>query len=70
MTTVTKRWPEYHHGTVENFHARVQREFGRLNQRWGFTIQPMPSPWSDFVVDYWFTDPHDATLFALKYLES
>lgn len=70
-TWVRKTWTSYSKDIVSDFNLQVQRDLGRLNSTWGFSIQPMDQYLEGaqpMVIDYWFEDPHDATVFALKYL--
>ena len=70
-TWVRKTWTHYSKDIVSDFNRRVQRDLGLLNRRWGFSIQPMDQYYEGaqpMVIDYWFENPHDATVFALKYL--
>lgn len=67
-TWVRRTWTHYSKDTIADFHLRVQRDLGRLNRKWGFSIKPTGLNLGSVDIDYWFEDPHDATVFALKYL--
>jgi hypothetical protein len=45
---------------------KVQREFGTHGSRWLFRGEDIPG---GYRLHFWFADPYDATIFALKYLE-
>jgi hypothetical protein len=47
----------------------MQRDFGKINQRWGFRVVSNDDYWQIDIakMEYWFIDARDATLFALKY---
>ena len=59
----------YNHQRVLDLHLRMQRDFGKINQRWGFRVVGNDDYWHIDVakMEYWFMDARDATLFALKY---
>ena len=48
----------------------MQQDFGRVNQQWGFR-HPMLDLNYDvdnaWILDYWFNNDYDATMFGLKY---
>jgi hypothetical protein len=72
-TWVRRTWTDYTVDTIPQFHRRIQQDMGWLNRRWGFKIRPMEWDFLNpkeppMVIDYWFEDPRDATVFALKYL--
>ena len=59
----------YNHQRVRDLHLRMQRDFGKINQRWGFRVVSNDDYWKNQIVklEYWFQDARDAILFALKY---
>lgn len=59
----------YNHQRVFDLHLRMQRDFGKINQRWGFRVVGNDDYWHIDIakMEYWFMDAKDATLFALKY---
>lgn len=68
FTQVVRQWEIYNYHEVQRCLRKTQREFGRPGQgRWSFEV--------DVDVDlrcqayFRFRDPHDAMIFALKYLE-
>jgi hypothetical protein len=47
------------------------QEFGRYGVRWGFAhANPDDASIDAWTLEYWFKDPNDALIFALKHLES
>lgn len=70
-TTVRKSWTCYDAAEISRFNRQVQQDLGWLNRNWGFDLHPFvhdPDGNIRVTIDYWFLDPHDATLFSLKYL--
>jgi hypothetical protein len=65
-TRVSKQWPCYDYLAVRDTLRKVQREFGHTGQRWLFRGEDIPG---GYRLHFWFADPYDATIFALKYLE-
>jgi len=59
----------YNHQCVLDLHLRMQQDFGKINQRWGFRVVSNDDYWQIDIarMEYWFMDARDATLFALKY---
>ena len=57
----------YDHDAVRSLLNKVSQEFGRPGKRYKF-ISPANVGWADaWCLDFHFTDPHDAIIFALKY---
>ena len=59
----------YNHQRVLDLHLRMQQDFGKINQRWGFRVVSNDDYWQIDIakMEYWFMDARDATIFALKY---
>lgn len=60
----------YNHDQVQEFLKKVYQDFGRDKSRWYYRsptldLDDLVNTWT---VDFIFRDPHDATLFGLKYL--
>ena len=48
----------------------MQRDFGRVNQQWGFKHPVLNLNYdvdNAWILDYWFDNDYDATMFGLKY---
>jgi hypothetical protein len=70
MISVRKTFQPYSHKRLVKLHAKMQREFGKINQTWGFKHPTLPLDYdvdNVWVLDYWFENDHDATIFCLKY---
>jgi hypothetical protein len=69
VTILNVKYSDYNHRQVLDLHIRMQRDFGKVNQRWRFRVVSNDEYWKNKVVkfEYWFQDARDATLFALKY---
>jgi len=66
FTRVCRVWDPYIHREVKQCLQKTHREFGQPNQgRWYFRIDV---DGHRCTVDFYFADPHDAMIFALKYL--
>ena len=67
--TVLRVKHDYNYVRVRDLHIRMQRDLGKINERWGFQVQEASddSGSSQYNMEYWFLDARDATLFALKY---
>jgi hypothetical protein len=68
--TVRISFAPYSHGEVQDLLRKVHRDFGRDRSRWYYRsplldLDTLVNTWT---VDFCFRDPHDATLFGLKYL--
>ena len=68
FTRVRRTWEPYTHAEVKRCLTQVRREFGIDKRRWYFRSDGS-GLWSQYSVDFYFADPHDAVIFALKYLE-
>lgn len=70
-TAVRREFRPYDHGAVKKLLREAALDFGPPGgtRRWSFaTAQIYDSDNNAWVLDFSFRDPHDATLFALKYL--
>lgn len=47
--------------------SSVNDEFGRSGKRWQWIMNNELSVGNSWVVDFYFENPHDATMFSLKY---
>ena len=47
--------------------SSVNNEFGRSGKRWQWIMNNELSQGNKWVVDFYFENPHDATMFSLKY---
>ena len=47
--------------------SSVNGEFGRSGKRWQWIMNNELSIGNSWVVDFYFENPHDATMFQLKY---
>lgn len=68
FTRVRKIWEPYDHAKVKHTLTMTRREFGINKERWYFRGDSTKL-WDRYTVDFYFANPHDATIFALKYLE-
>jgi hypothetical protein len=74
ISTVRYEFVPYNHEQVHNFLREVALDFGPpggpgKNRRWHFeTAKTLDSVINAWIVDFHFVNPHDATLFGLKYL--
>lgn len=50
-----------------NLISSVNNEFGRSGKRWQWIMNNELSVGNSWVVDFYFENPHDATMFSLKY---
>ena len=67
--TVRVNFDPYSHKQVQDFLKKVYCEFGKDKSRWYFksaNIEELDS--NVWVLDFVFINPHDATIFGLKYL--
>ena len=68
--TVSKNFvyhdPRYHK-QILYFHMELVREFGKLNGRWRFELEPREED-GIVIVRYIFVNEYDALMFALKHL--
>ena len=64
---VRREWTSYVHEEVHEVLAQTRREFGQPRRgRWHFRFCTTDK--GGCWVDFFFHDPHDAMIFALKYL--
>jgi hypothetical protein len=68
--TVRISFDPYSHHQVQTFLKKVYRDFGRDKSRWYYQspVLDLDTLVNTWTVDFIFRDPHDATLFGLKYL--
>jgi hypothetical protein len=66
-TKVTLHWDEYEPHTWMSLINQVTKEFGKSGKRWQWQMNPDKSVGNAWAVDFYFLDPHEATLFQLKY---
>jgi hypothetical protein len=71
FATVRISFEPYNHDQVQTLLKKVYQDFGRDKSRWYYQsplldIDTLVNTWT---VDFVFRDPHDATLFGLKYLK-
>ena len=69
--TVRITFDPYNHNQVQNFLKKVYQDFGRDRSRWYYQspVLDMDTVFNTWTLDFVFRDPHDATLFGLKYLK-
>jgi hypothetical protein len=69
--TVRISFDPYNHEQVQTFLKKVQKDFGRDKSRWYYRspLLEMDTQVNTWTVDFLFRDPHDATMFGLKYLK-
>jgi hypothetical protein len=60
----------YSYQEVQAFLKKVYVDFGRDKSRWYYRspLLDMDTQVNTWTVDFLFRDPHDATIFGLKYL--
>lgn len=70
-TTVRVKFDPYSHLEVRKFLGRVHQDFGRDKSRWYYRspeIEEIAESTNVWCLDFVFRNPHDATIFSLKYL--
>ena len=69
-STVRIVFDPYNHDQVQSLLKKVYRDFGRDKSRWYYQspVLDMDDLVDTWTVDFVFRDPHDATLFGLKYV--
>lgn len=59
----------YNHAQVQDLLRKVYQDFGRDKARWYYISADLDDIDKNvWVLDFKFRDPHDATIFGLKYL--
>ena len=66
-TCVQREYKEYNPVEWMQLISSVNNEFGRSGKRWQWIMNNELSQGNAWVVDFYFADPHDATMFQLKY---
>ena len=69
--TVRISFDPYNHAQVQDFLRKVHKDFGRDKSRWYYQspLLDIDTQVNTWTVDFIFRDPHDATMFGLKYLK-
>ena len=66
-TLVQRQYTEYDPQEWMRLISSINNEFGRTGERWQWVINNELSVGNAWVVDFYFENPHDATMFQLKY---
>jgi hypothetical protein len=66
-TVVTRSWEEYDPAAWMYLIQSITKEFGKTGPRWHWIMNGELSVGNAWSVDFHFANPHDATLFQLKY---
>ena len=66
-TVVQRQYVEYDPVKWMKLINDVTREFGKAGQRWQWIMNNELCVGNAWVVDFYFENPHDATMFQLKY---
>jgi len=66
-TRVQKAYTEYDPKAWMRQMSAINDEFGRPGKRWQWIMNNELSQGNAWVVDFYFENPHDATMFQLKY---
>lgn len=70
-TKVIRKFNPYTTTEVMRVNTLCNQAFGRYGIRWGFNhCNPDDVNGEAWTLEYWFKDPNDALIFALKHLES
>jgi len=64
---VTRAWEEYDPAAWMYLVQSITKEFGKTGPRWQWIMNGELSVGNAWSVDFHFANPHDATLFQLKY---
>lgn len=70
MIIVRKTFQPYSHQRLVELHKKMQQDFGRVNKKWGFKHPNLNLDYdvdNVWILDYWFNNDYDATMFGLKY---
>lgn len=72
-STVRITFDPYNHDQVQEFLKQVVKDFGHDKTRWYYKSIVLDNNTDDilnaWILDFNFRNPHDATLFGLKYLK-
>lgn len=66
-TVVTRAWDEYDPAAWMYLVQQITKDFGKTGSRWQWIMNNELSVGNAWSVDFHFADPHDATMFQLKY---
>lgn len=66
-TKVTRYFEEYDPTKWMTLIKAVSRDFGSTGKKWQWIMNGELSIGNKWVVDFYFLNPHDATIFQLKY---
>ena len=66
-TVVQRNYVEYNPVAWMNLISSVNNDFGKAGKRWQWIMNNELSQGNAWVVDFYFENPHDATMFQLKY---
>ena len=66
-TVVQRNYVEYNPVAWMNLISSVNNDFGKTGKRWQWIMNNELSVGNSWVVDFYFENPHDATMFQLKY---
>ena len=66
-TQVRRAYTEYDPQAWMQLMSSLNNEFGRSGKRWQWIMNNELSQGNSWVVDFYFENPHDATMFQLKY---
>ena len=66
-TIVQRQFIKYDPVEWMNLITSVNREFGKTGKRWQWIMNNELSVGNAWVADFYFENPHDATMFQLKY---
>jgi len=66
-TSVQVVFDEYSHQEIQTLLSKTRKAFGYPGSKWFFTCLDHSYVQHGYVLNFHFENPHDATLFALKY---